>query len=93
MTAYSSETVTHNITLGSLGGSISGTVVLPSSAGTITEEVFVWVNRVVATGSTTKPYFTDVETEDGAFSFKLADGHSYEWVYSFRREVITANPL
>ncbi|HIF81916.1 MAG TPA: DUF5011 domain-containing protein, partial [Gammaproteobacteria bacterium] len=78
VTAYSSETVTHNITLGSLGGSISGTVQLPSSAGTITEEVFVWVNRVVATGSDTKPYFTDVETENGAFSFKLADGHSYE---------------
>jgi len=32
----------------------------------------------VATGSTTKPYFTDVETEGGAFSFKLADGHSYK---------------
>ena len=78
VTAYSNDTVTYNITLGSLGGSISGTVVLPSSAGTITEEVFVWVNRVVATGSTTKPYFSDVETEDGAFSFKLADGHSYE---------------
>ena len=62
-----------------MGGSISGTVVLPSSAGTITEEVFVWVNRVVAANdTTTKPYFSDVETEDGAFSFKLADGHSYE---------------
>ena len=57
VTAVSGTTVTKNITLGSLGGSISGTVVLPSSAGTITEEVFVWVNRVVATGSTTKPYF------------------------------------
>ena len=84
VTAVSGTTVTKNITLGSLGGSISGTVVLPSSAGTITEEVFVWVNRVVATGSTTKPYFADVETEDGAFSFKLADndgagnGYSYE---------------
>ncbi|SVB79932.1 uncharacterized protein METZ01_LOCUS232786, partial [marine metagenome] len=78
VTAYSGETVTHNITLGSLGGSISGTVQLPASAGTVTEEVFVWVNRVVATGSSAKPYFTDVETEDGAFSFKLADGHSYE---------------
>ena len=57
---------------------------MPSSGGTVTEEVFVWVNRVVATGASTKPYFADVETEDGAFSFKLADndgagnGYSYE---------------
>jgi hypothetical protein len=65
--------------LGSLGGSISGTVELPSSGGTITEEVFVWVNRVIASSdTTTKPYFADVETEDGAFSFKLADDHNYE---------------
>ena len=55
VTAYSGETVTHNITLGSLGGSISGTVQLPSSDGSITEQVFVWVNRVVAAGSDTKP--------------------------------------
>ena len=52
---------------------------LPASAGggAPSNEVYVFVNRVVESSST-DPYFDDVQTSSGAFSFKLANGFKYD---------------
>ena len=71
----SSSTKTQNITLSTLGGSISGTVKLPNGSA-ISKEVYVFVNRNA--GDNEDPYFDDIQTSSGAFSFKLADGYKYE---------------
>ncbi|MCS5572672.1 MAG: carboxypeptidase-like regulatory domain-containing protein, partial [Pseudomonadales bacterium] len=71
----SESSVTQNITLSTLGGSIAGTVKLPDGSS-LSDEVYVFVNRV--TDSNTDPYFDDVQTSNGAFSFKLASGYKYD---------------
>ena len=67
----SGSSATQNITLSTLGGVISGTVKLPNGSA-ISNEVYVFVNRNA--GDNEDPYFDDVQTSNGAFSFKLANG-------------------
>ena len=71
----SGSSATQNITLSTLGGAISGTVKLPNGSA-ISNEVYVFVNRNA--GDNEDPYFDDVQTSSGAFSFKLAKGFKYE---------------
>ena len=71
----SSASVVKNITLSTLGGSISGTVTV--SGSTVSDEVDVYVNRVMSSSST-PPYYDVVETSSGAYSFKLENGYKYE---------------
>ncbi|MCS5573919.1 MAG: cadherin repeat domain-containing protein, partial [Pseudomonadales bacterium] len=63
-------------TLVSLGGSIAGTVKKPNGSS-LSDEVYVFVNRVTESSSA-PPYFDDVKTSSGAFSFKLESGYKYE---------------
>ena len=71
-----SNTVSQNITIESLSGSISGKVLLPNSQE-ISDEVYVFVNRIKSTG-TDRPYFEDTQTTNGEFNFLLKEGYDYE---------------
>ena len=71
-----SNTVSQNITIESLSGSISGKVLLPNSQ-VISDEVYVFVNRIKSKG-TDKPYFEDTQTTNGEFNFLLKEGYDYE---------------
>ena len=70
------SSVTKNITLATLAGSIAGTVKLPDG-NALGSEVYVFVNRV-AESSSIDPYFDDVKTSSGAYSFKLESGYKYK---------------
>ncbi|HIA03262.1 MAG TPA: cadherin repeat domain-containing protein, partial [Myxococcales bacterium] len=73
----SESSVTQNITLSTLSGSIAGTVKLPDGSA-LSAEVYVFVNRVTTGSSSTAPYFADVITSSGAYSFKLESGYKYD---------------
>ncbi|SVD36928.1 uncharacterized protein METZ01_LOCUS389782, partial [marine metagenome] len=70
------SSVTKNIKLASLAGSIAGTVKLPDG-NALSSEVYVFVNRVTESSSI-DPYFDDVKTSSGAYSFKLESGYKYK---------------
>ncbi|MCS5582613.1 MAG: cadherin domain-containing protein, partial [Pseudomonadales bacterium] len=71
------SSATKNITLISFGGSIAGTVKKPDGSS-LDDEVYVFVNRDTSASSSTAPYFADVKTSSGAYSFKLESGYKYE---------------
>ena len=74
--AVANSTVTQDITLSTVDGTITGTVVDPDG-NAVTETVYVWVHRDTSQAGTPR-YFDEVETVDGAFSFKLPSGYLYD---------------
>ena len=75
-TAVADSTVTKDITLSTLDGTITGTVLDPGGTA-VSETVYVWVHRDDSQASVER-YFDEVETVDGAFSLKLASGYLYD---------------
>ena len=76
VTAVASSTVTKDITLSTVDGTITGTVTDPDGVA-VSETVYVWVHRDTSLAGTPR-YFDEVETVDGAFSFKLPSGYIYD---------------
>ena len=76
VTAVANSTVTQDITLSTVDGTITGTVLDPDGAA-VTETIYVWVHRDISQAGTAR-YFDEVETSDGTFTFKLASGYQYD---------------
>ncbi|MDB4341702.1 PKD domain-containing protein, partial [bacterium] len=75
VTAVSGSTVTHDITLSTVDGTITGTVLDPEGSA-LTETVYAWVYRDVSQSGTPR-YFDEVDAVDGQFNFDLPSGYSY----------------
>ena len=76
VTTVSGSTVTQNITLLTVDGSIIGTVLDPAGSA-LTETVYAWVYRDVSQPGTPR-YFDEVDAVDGQFVFNLPSGYKYK---------------
>ena len=70
---FNSHTEYHTFTV---DGTITGTVTDPDGVA-VSETVYVWVHQDTSQAGTPR-YFDEVETVDGAFSFKLPSGYIYD---------------